>query len=55
MFATDSSKGLFAYLFTTAGVASTVYIDKLFKIGDKFSLKTVIASNVLTTTYYNFT
>jgi len=55
MFATDSTKGLFAYLFTAAGSASTVYIDRSFKIGDKFSLKNVIASNVLTTTYYNFT
>ena len=55
MFASDSTKGLFAYLFTTAGKASTVYIDKLFKIGDKFSLTTVIAKDVLTTSYYNFT
>jgi hypothetical protein len=55
VFASDSTKGLFSYLFTAAGKASTVYIDKLFKIGDKFSLKTVIAKDVITTTYYNFT
>jgi hypothetical protein len=55
VFASDSTKGLFSYLFTAAGKASTVYIDRLFKIGDKFSLKTVVANDVITTTYYNFT
>lgn len=55
MFATDSKNGLYAGLFSVAGNSAKVYIEKSYKIGDKFSLKNVIANNVLTTTYYNFT